>query len=95
MSILKYFCPIKQTLDLPDLDGSLSKNMPHLAVSSANAKATDVLEKQTSSTRGPYLMLTPAQKYQIGKRAVECGTTAAIRYYQKKFPDLPLNETTV
>lgn len=26
---------------------------------------------------------------------MECGTIAAIRYYQKKFPDLPLKETTV
>ena len=95
MNILKYFRPIKQTPDLPDPNGPLSENMPSSAVSSANAKVTDVFEKQTSSIRGPYLTLTPTQKYQIGKRTAEYGTTAAIRYYQKKFPDLPLKETTV
>ena len=78
------------------MPGCLSGSMPSSAVSSANAKVKDVLEKQTSTgSRGPYLTLTPAQKYQIGKRAAEYDTTAAIRYYQKKFPDLPLKETTV
>ena len=43
MSILKYFRPIKQTVDLPYPDGPLSENMPPSAVSSANAKVTDVL----------------------------------------------------
>ena len=70
--------------------------MPSSAVSSANAKVKDVLEKQTSTgSWWPYLTLTPGQKYQTGKRAAECGTMAAIRYLQKKFPDLPLKETAV
>ena len=87
MLLLKYFRPTKEKLELPDPNGSLNGSMPSSAVSSANAKAKDVLEKQMSTgSRGPYLTLTPAQKYHIGKRAAECGTTAAIRYYQKKFP---------
>ena len=53
MNILKYFHPIKQTPDLPDPDGPLSENMPSSAVSSANAKVTDVFEKQTSSSKPP------------------------------------------
>ena len=92
--MLKYFCPTKEKLELPDPNGSLSGSMSSSAVSSANAKAKDVLEKQTSTgSQGPYLTITTAQKYHIGKRAAECGTTAAIRYYQKKFPDLLLKET--
>ena len=94
MSILKYFHPTKEKLELPDPNGLLSGSMPSSAVSSVNAKVKDVLKKQTSTgSRGPYLTITPAQKYHIGKRAAECGTTAAIRYYQKKFPDLPLKGT--
>ena len=94
MSIFKYFRPTKEKLELPDPNGSLSGSMPSSAVSSANAKVKDVLEKQTTTgSRGPYLTITPAQKYHIGKQAGECGTTAAIGYYQKKFPDLPLKGT--
>ena len=81
--------------DLPDPNGPLCEKIPFSAVSLANTKVTDVLEKRTSSSRGPYLALTPAQKHQVGKRAAECGTTATIWYYQKKFPDIPLKETTV
>ena len=41
------------------------------------------------------MSLTPSQKYEIGKRAAEHGVTASIRYYNKKYPDLMLKETTV
>ena len=40
-------------------------------------------------------MLTPAQKFEIGRRASEHGVTSALRYFSKKFPDLPLKETSV
>ena len=78
MSILKYFRPVKQKPDLPDRNGPLYEKMPSSAVSSANTKVMDALEKRASSGRGPYLVLTPAQKHQVGKRAAECGTTATI-----------------
>lgn len=45
--------------------------------------------------RGPYLILTPAQWFGIGKRPAEHGITDSIRYLAKKYPDLPLKETTV
>ena len=54
MSILKYLHPVKKKPELPDHNGSLSASMPPSAVLSVNAKVTDVLEKQTSSSRGPY-----------------------------------------
>ena len=40
-------------------------------------------------------MLTPAQRYEVGKRAAEYGMTASIRYFAKKYPKLPLKETSV
>jgi len=40
-------------------------------------------------------MFTPAQKYEIGKRAAEIGTMAVIRYYAKHYLDLSLKETSV
>ena len=97
MSMLKYYCrPVSKKLKLPDPNGSCSETVPSSAVLSVNAKVTDVLKKQTSSSRRPYLTLTPAQKYQIGKRAAEYGTTTvAMQYYHKKFPDLLLKETSV
>ena len=52
-----------------------------------------VLEKP--SARGPYHTLTPAQRLTVGKRAAEHGITAAIHYFAKKYPDLPLKKTTV
>jgi len=39
-------------------------------------------------TRGPYTVFTQAQKYEIGKGAVEIGTTTAMRYYATNYPDL-------
>ena len=40
-------------------------------------------------------MLSPAQRYEIGKRAAEHDVTASLRYYAKKYPELPLKETSV
>ena len=50
---------------------------------------------ERSGTRGPYTVITPAQKFEVGRRATEIGTTAAIRYYAKNYPDLELKETSV
>ena len=65
-----YFHVNLDVLSLCEVETRLSRShcekVPFSAVLSANAKVMDVLEKQTSSCRGPYL---PAQKYQIGKRA--------------------------
>ena len=41
------------------------------------------------------LILTPAQRYEIGKRAAKNGIAASIRYYAQKYPKLPLKETNV
>ena len=51
MSILKYFPPTKEKLELPDPYGSLSGRMPSSAASSMNAKLKDVLEKQVLAVK--------------------------------------------
>ena len=38
------------------------------------------------------MSLTPAQKNEISKQAVEHGVTASIQYYNKKYPDVTLTE---
>ena len=40
-------------------------------------------------------VLTPAQKYEIGKKAAEIGTTAAMWYYSKYYLELSLKKTSV
>ena len=37
------------------------------------------------------MILRPAQKLEIGKRAAEVGFTAAVHYYAKNYPALELN----
>ena len=95
MSILKYFKLAKPADDhLPDLEGTLCSKLSSSAIASANVEVCFVMA--TSNSRGPYLHLTPAQKFQIGKRASERGATNTMGYnYKKKFPDLPLKETLV
>ena len=48
-----------------------------------------------SGSRKPYLYMTPGQQFQIGKRAAEHGITTSMRYFARKYPDLPLKETSV
>lgn len=91
MSILKYLHPLNQNLSDPS--GPLSEQIPVTAIASANVKVLEALqgnEEKKKRSRGLYLSLTPAQKYEIGKRAAEHGVTASIWYFNKKYPDLSL-----
>ena len=54
-----------------------------------------MIKKQATGRRGPYLVLTPLRRFQVGKRVWEHGVTSTLRYYSKHFPDLPLKETSV
>ena len=45
-------------------------------------------DKLNTNSRGPYTTLMPAQKFEIGKRATEVGSTAAMRYFAKNYPAL-------
>ena len=96
-SLLKYFSPIngkRSSNDetLPSPTGTLSRLMPSTAISTANSS---VKKEMKRSARSPYLNLTPAQRYQVGRRAAEHGVTSTIRYYAQKFPDLALKEASV
>ena len=98
MLILKYFRRTSKPADngdLPDPNASLSKEVPSSAITKANALVSSAIEKQCSKERGPYLILTPAEKFKIGQRASEHSVTSALHYFSKKFPDLPLKETSV
>ena len=101
--VLKYFKPKLHHKDhddegkpkgLPDPNGDLSKVVPSSSIEVTNTVVRQALEK-VRGPRGPYISVTPAQKYAIGQRAAENGVTATLRYYAKRFPDLQLKETTV
>ena len=80
---------------MPDPNGLLSKKVPSTAIELANAKVLELMDKPCGRPRPPYLILMPAQRFEVGKRAGEHGVTVSIRYFAKKYPQLPLKETTV
>ena len=95
MVLLKYFQLKNQKQPLPDQNGALSLSS---AISYVNACVGKLLnstadsfgdgDKRNANSRGPYATLTPAQKFEIGKRAAEVGSTAAMRYFAKNYPAL-------
>ena len=97
--ILKYFRPVGSsssltTQTLPDPDGLLSERVPAKAIELANAEVEQ--SKESSRGRRPlYLILTPLQHYEVGRRASEHGVTASLRYFSMKYPQLSLKETTL
>ena len=100
MSILMYFHPVKQKPDLPDPSGPLKEKVPPAAIAAANAKVVESIDeaevkKKASSTHGNYSFLTPAQKYEVGKRAAEYGVTATTRHYGNKCLDLVFKKSNV
>ena len=93
MSIRKFFKPIQKDVILPNLHGPLSSEVPPGAIEAANERVSETIQSSgsgsgsTSNTaRGPYTKLTAAQRLMIGKRASEYGTTAAMKYFAKKYP---------
>ena len=99
MSILKYFKRVDSKSRpsasvLPDPTGPLS------SIDLANERVADVMDASVDSkkgSRGPYQTLTSAQKILVARRAAEYGTTAAMKFFAKKYPELPkwLKETSV
>ena len=80
MALLKHFKLVNsktldESLSLPDPNSSLKEVIPSMVITKANKIVSKVLEQSLSSgERGPYLKLTPAQRYQIGKQAAEYGS---------------------
>jgi len=78
---------------LPEPSSALSGVVPPKAIEMANAEVIKVKNKVPHGTRSaPYLILTPAQKYEVGKRA---GITSSLHYFAKKYPGMPFKETSV
>ena len=98
MALLKYFQLMNQKQPLPDPNGALSVKIPSSVISSANACVGKLLNstadsfgfggKRNAKSRVPYTILMPAQKFEIGKRAAEVGSTAAMHCYAKNYPAL-------
>ena len=94
MGLLKYFCPVEPKEDLPNPNSKLSEKVPFSSSAQANSLVCNKLEQQCC-IQGPYVALTPAQGFSIGKRAAENGVITTFQYYAKAFPDVSLKETTV
>ena len=105
MSILKYFKRVDSKSRpsasvLPDPTGPLSSSISPGAIDLVNERVADVMDASVDSkkgSRGPYQTLTSAQKLLVARRAAEYGTTAAMKFFAKKYPELPkrLKETSV
>ena len=107
-SILHYFKSAlkddERDVSLPNPHGPLSSKVPSGAIEIANKKVAEIVapptaadSEPTSSSRKRYIKLTPAQRFTVGKRAAEHGTTAAMRYFSYKYSGnfASLKETTV
>ena len=75
--------------------GPLSVTVPTSSIVAANEEVRKVYEQSATGERGPYVKLTASQRLEIAKKAAEMGTTSAIRYYKRKYPNLKLTEPTV
>ena len=103
MALLKHFQLKNQKQPLPDPNGALPKYKNSLfsdflcqCVCRQTTQFTadsfgDRGDKHNNNSRGLYMILMPAQKFEMGKRAAEVGSTAAMRYYAKNYPALELN----
>ena len=101
MTLLRYFQQCTDPL-LPKPDGPLSTVVSSSSITTANKQVKRVLDlsdraggKDPTPKRGKYKHYTGTEKAQIGKRAVEHGVVATIRYFSKVFPDHLLKESSV
>ena len=70
--ILKYYKPVSlqssaSSSKMPDPNGPLSKKVPSTAIELANSKVLELMDKPCGHPRPPYLILTPAQRFEVGK----------------------------
>ena len=88
-SLYHYF---RSDSPLPSPNGPLSREVPAGAISEANKEVTKVLKNSEGQdgvkSRGTYQKYTPKDKATIGNYAVMHGTSAALRHFKTKFPDL-------
>ena len=84
-SLYHYFKPSSGDSPLPSPSGPLSKEVPAVAI---NKALKDIEDKEDVKRRGTYQKYTPKDKAMIGNYAIMHGTSAALRYFKNKFPDL-------
>ena len=68
---LKYFKRAQEKdSTLPDPDGPLGRGIPSSSIGITNAHVRQVQQEASSErrSRGPYISLTPAQKFSVGKQ---------------------------
>ena len=95
MSLLRYLHPVPKADGLPNPQGSLSKDIPSTAISSANEQVTAARQGQLRTRkRGQYHQLSPGDRTRRGRYACENGVVAAARRFSQGM-DRPLNESTV
>ena len=82
--------------NLPGPKGPLSKVIPSSTIAKVNEKVSSVIEKLEATNRGPYLHVTAAQRYQVGRRAIKFGVTSILWCYMLEiFPVfISLKETS-
>ena len=87
--------PVPKADGLPNPRGGLSKDIPSMAISSANEQVTAARQGQLQTKkRGQYHQLSPGDRARIGRYACENGVVAAARRFSRGM-DRPLNKSTV
>ena len=79
---------------LPDSDSSLNKKILYAVIVKISNAIIAVI-KASAKPRGSYAYFIPTVRFEIGMCAEEHDITATTRYYEKRFPELALIETTV
>ena len=80
---------------LPQESGPLSRNVPSSAIASANKAVLKSMENAKQVRRGKYGKYSSKEKADIGRKAVEFGITATMKYYESVNPQRQLPSSSV
>ena len=58
-------------------------------------KLLNSMPPSNDAHRGTYAILSPVYKFEIGKKAAEIGTIAAMHCYANNYPDPELKKTSI
>ncbi len=96
MVLYKYFKKAEPMSEmLPSPDNPLSVHVLSSTIVQANKEVKPLLQPSRTSRRGHYYAFSETEKAEISKRASEFGVTSTVRYFNKKFTDRELKESTV
>uniref|UniRef100_A0A1X7UUQ0 DDE-1 domain-containing protein n=1 Tax=Amphimedon queenslandica TaxID=400682 RepID=A0A1X7UUQ0_AMPQE len=97
MALYRFFKPVVKPIEeqvkptLPSPDGDLSLIVPSSSIEAANKKVAEVIEANacsTTSKRATYIKYSASDRATIGNYAVQHGTSAAVKHFNKDFPNL-------